>query len=87
MKIRRVKYKKERQWKTAYLPVWLYIVIKKKEEKVVSYIMFAVNARTKKSMGSVPLHLPKLLGISFLVEILGILLMLWVEFDYSWLFY
>lgn len=76
---------KGRQWKTAYLPVWLYSYQEKRGESGILHYV-AVNARTKKSMGSVPLHLPKLFGISFLVEILGILLMLWVEFDYSWLF-
>jgi len=37
-------------------------------------------------MGSVPIHMPKLFGVSCLVEFLGILAMLFVEFDYNWLF-
>ena len=46
----------------------------------------AVNARTKETMGSVPIHMPKLIGISALVEVLGIILMLFIDFDYNWLF-
>ena len=47
----------------------------------------AVNARTKETMGSVPIYIPKLFGISCLVEILGILISLLIDFDYSWLFW
>ena len=54
------------------------------EKKVLHYV--AVNARTKETMGSVPIHMPKLLGISFLVEVLGILVMFFVDFDYNWVF-
>ena len=46
----------------------------------------AVNARTKETMGSVPIHMPKLIGISILVEILGMLAMRYSDFDYNWLF-
>ena len=46
----------------------------------------AVNARTKEVMGSVPIHMPKLFLVSFIVEIIGFFAMLFVEFDYSWLF-
>ena len=46
----------------------------------------AVNARTKETMGSVPIHMPKLFGVSVLVEILGILAMSFVDWDYSFLF-
>ena len=37
-------------------------------------------------MGSVPIHMPKLLGISALIELLGILAMMLINFDYKWLF-
>ena len=37
-------------------------------------------------MGSVPIHMPKLIGMSVLVEILGIIAMLFIDFDYSFLF-
>lgn len=72
-------------WKTAYLPVWLYSYQEDKgDKKLLHYV--AVNARTKETMGSVPIHMPKLLGISALVELLGILLMMFVDSDYSFLF-
>ena len=76
---------KGQQWKAAYLPVWLYSYQQvNKNKKILHYV--AVNARTKETMGSVPIHMPKLLGISFIVEILGIFAMLFVDFDYSWIF-
>ena len=76
---------KGQQWKAAYLPVWLYSYLQVSgEKKVLHYV--AVNARTKETMGSVPIHMPKLLGISFLVEVLGILVMFFVDFDYNWVF-
>lgn len=76
---------KGRQWVSAYFPVWLYSYQQVSgNKKVLHYV--AVNARTKETMGSVPIHMPKLIGISVLVEILGIFLMLFVDFDYNYLF-
>ena len=76
---------KGQQWKSAYLPVWLYSYLQVSgSNKVLHYV--AVNARTKETMGSVPIHLPKLLLISFLVEILGFIAMMYIEFDYNFLF-
>ncbi len=76
---------KGQQWKAAYLPVWLYSYQEVKgSKKLLHYV--AVNARTKETMGSVPIHMPKLFAISFIVEILGILAMLFIDFDYSWAF-
>ncbi len=76
---------KGQQWKSAYLPVWLYSYQEVKgDKKTLHYV--AVNARTKETMGSVPIYMPKLIGVSFLVEILGIMAMLFVDFDYSFLF-
>ena len=76
---------KGRQWKTAYLPVWLYSYMQQKgENNVLHYV--AVNARTKEAMGSVPIHVPKLLGISGLIEILGILITMLADFKYDWVF-
>ena len=73
------------QWKSAYLPVWLYSYQEiKGEEKLLHYV--AVNARTKETMGSVPIHMPKLLGISFLIEVLGFIAYLFIDFDYNWTF-
>ena len=66
---------KGEQWKAAYLPVWLYSYQEKKGEKSLLHYV-AVNARTKETMGSVPIHMPKLIIVSIIVEILGLLLML-----------
>ena len=77
---------KGQQWKSAYLPVWLYSYQQEKGNKKLLHCV-AVNARTKETMGSVPIHMPKLVGISFLVEMLGVLAMIFTaDFDYSWLF-
>lgn len=61
---------KGQQWKSAYLPVWLYSYQQEKgNKKLLHYV--AVNARTKETMGSVPIHMPKLVIISVLIEILS----------------
>lgn len=65
---------KGQQWKSAYLPVWLYSYLQKKGNKNLLHYV-AVNARTKETMGSIPIHMPKLFLISALVEILGIIAM------------
>ena len=76
---------KGEQWKSAYLPVWLYSYQEvKNNQKILHYV--AVNARTKETMGSVPIHIPKLIFVSILVEILGVLAMWFVDWDYSYLF-
>ena len=76
---------KGQQWQAAYLPVWLYSYQQiKGDKKLLHYV--AVNARTKKTMGSVPIHMPKLLGISALIEILGVIAMALTDFDLKWLF-
>ena len=88
---RGVKWEKEdfnikgQQWKAAYLPVWLYSYQEVKgTKKLLHYV--AVNARTRETMGSVPIHMPKLIIVSSLVELLGVLAMLFVDFDYKWAF-
>ncbi len=68
------------QWKSAYLPVWLYSYYEK-DKNILHYV--CVNARTKKTMGSVPINKAKLFMISFLVEIIGIILMLFLKNDES----
>ncbi|MBR1377178.1 MAG: TFIIB-type zinc ribbon-containing protein [Bacilli bacterium] len=76
---------KGQQWQAAYLPVWLYSYQQVKgDKKILHYV--AVNARTKETMGSVPIHMPKLILISILVEILGILAMMFIDLNYDWLF-
>lgn len=77
---------KGKQWKSAYLPVWLYSYQQIKDNQSVLHYV-AVNGRTKKTMGSVPIHFPKLLGISAIVELLGFILMLLAsDFKYRKLF-
>ena len=68
------------------MPVWLYSYQQKKSDNSSILHYVAVNARTKETMGSVPIHIPKLFGVSVIVELLGILLMLIVDFDYKWIF-
>ena len=77
------------QWKAAYLPVWLYSY-HQKTKNLLHYV--AVNARTKETMGSVPIHTPKLLAVSAIVEVFSLILWLVVspffadsENDFSWL--
>lgn len=76
---------KGQQWKSAYLPVWLYSYQEVKgDKKVLHYV--AVNGRTKEVMGSVPINIPKLVVISALVEMLGVFLMMTIEFEFNWIF-
>lgn len=76
---------KGQQWKSAYLPVWLYSYQEVKgDKKILHYV--AVNGRTKEVMGSVPINIPKLVVISVLVEIIGVLLMMNIEFEFNWIF-
>ncbi len=78
---------KGKQWKTAYLPVWLYSYQEKKGESDSLLHYVAVNARTKETMGSVPIHMPKLFGISLLVELIGFLAFWFAsDFDYRVVF-
>ena len=77
------------QWKAAYLPVWLYSY-HQKNKNLLHYV--AVNARTKETMGSVPLHTPKLLAVSAMIEVISFILWLVVspffaesDSDFSWL--
>lgn len=78
-------YIKDEQWKSIYLPVWLYSYYQKiGDGTFLNYV--AVNARTKKITGSIPVYLPKLTLISILFEIFGIILMSIIEFNYNWIF-
>lgn len=76
------------QWKAAYLPVWLYSYQQKKGDKSLLHYI-AVNARTKETMGSIPLHMPRLILISAIIEIIGIILMIFINWGddsekYKW---
>ena len=76
---------KGQQWQAAYLPVWLYSYQQVKgSKKLLHYV--AVNARTKETMGSVPIHMPKLFAMSALVELLGFLVTLFIDGDDDWIF-
>lgn len=76
---------KGQQWKSAYLPVWLYSYQEvKKQNKILHYV--AVNARTKEVMGSVPIHIPKLIWFSILVEFFGVCLTIILDFEQDWVF-
>lgn len=59
-------------WSAAYLPVWLYSYMD--TNKMLHYV--AVNARTKETMGSVPINKGKLFLFSTIVEIIAIILMI-----------
>lgn len=78
---------KGEQWKAAYLPVWLYSYQQKKDngKSILHYV--AVNARTKETMGSVPIHMPKLIGISAVIEALSILVSTFIDDDWNWIFW
>lgn len=73
-------------WKAAYLPIWLYSYQQVKGKKHVLHYV-AVNARTKETMGSIPIHMPKLLGFSALVELFGLLFwwIVLIDWDFGWL--
>ena len=61
------------QWIAAYLPVWLYSYHEKKGNKDILHYV-AVNARTRETMGSVPINMPLLLGVSAIIEIICVIL-------------
>lgn len=76
---------KGQQWKSAYLPVWLYSY--RQSNGLLHYV--AVNARTEETMGSVPLHMPLLLIVSFIVEVVCFITGQYVneifDTDYGWI--
>ena len=59
------------QWIAAYLPVWLYSYYENKNGKQVLHYV-AVNARTKETMGSVPINKAKLFLISAIIELFSV---------------
>ena len=62
---------KGQQWKSAYLPIWLYSYqqVKSGGRNLLHYV--AVNARTKKTMGSVPVNKLRLFAVSSIIQILS----------------
>lgn len=65
---------KGQRWHAVYLPIWLYSYqeMKGKQHSLMHYV--AVNARTNEVMGSVPLHVPKLVFVSLIVQFFGTIL-------------
>ncbi len=59
------------RWHAVYLPVWLYSYQQQKGANASLIHYVAVNARTKEVMGSVPIHIPKLLVASLIAQIIG----------------
>ena len=71
---------KGQQWKSAYLPVWLYSYQQVKgDKKILHYV--AVNARTKETMGSVPINYTLLFIISAIIELFCLVAMVNIETD------
>lgn len=62
------------RWVAAYLPVWLYSYKEDKGNGRAMLHYVAVNGRSGEVMGSVPLHQRKLLAVSAIVEVIGIIL-------------
>ncbi len=60
------------RWVAAYLPVWLYSYYQQRSNGKTFLHYVAVNARTGETMGSVPVHHPKLLAAAAVVEVFGI---------------
>jgi len=60
-----------KQWKAAYFPVWLYSY--QQPSKQIHYV--AVNGQTLKTMGSVPIHQPKLWMFSLLMGVIAAILL------------
>lgn len=75
---------KGEQWKAAYLPVWIYSYQHIKGNKSELHYV-AVNARTEETAGSVPIHMPKLIFMSLLVELLSYFVTLKIEFGHEWI--
>lgn len=72
------------QWLAVYLPVWLYSYYEKKKNKSLLHYV-AVNARTKETMGSVPINKTLLFIVSAIIEFIfgtiGIYLFMVLSYD------
>ena len=62
------------RWAAAYLPVWLYSYQQRKSNGQTFLHYVAVNARTGKTMGSVPVNQKKLLAIAAVIQVAGMVL-------------
>lgn len=62
------------RWVSAYLPVWLYSYYERKKNGSSFLHYVAVNGRTGETMGSVPINKPRLLAVSAVVQVIGMIL-------------
>lgn len=62
------------RWISAYLPVWLYSYFEDKGSGKGLLHYVAVNGRTGETMGSVPLNQLALLGVSAIVQVIGMII-------------
>ncbi|MGC0249838.1 TFIIB-type zinc ribbon-containing protein [Pseudactinotalea sp. Z1748] len=62
------------RWAAAYLPVWLYSYHQQRSNGKSFLHYVAVNARTGKTMGSVPVNQPKLLAVAAAVQVVGMII-------------
>ncbi|MGC0272084.1 TFIIB-type zinc ribbon-containing protein [Pseudactinotalea sp. Z1739] len=62
------------RWAAAYLPVWLYSYHQQRSNGRSFLHYVAVNARTGKTMGSVPVNQPKLLAVAAAVQVVGMII-------------
>ena len=62
------------RWAAAYLPVWLYSYHEKRSNGRSFLHYVAVNGRTGKTMGSVPVNHPKLLAVAGAVQVVGMII-------------
>lgn len=62
------------RWVSAYLPVWLYGYYERKRNGTAFLHYVAVNGRTGETMGSVPIHKAKLLAVSAVVQVIGMVI-------------
>jgi len=71
---------KGKQWRSAYLPVWIYSYQqeKSKDKNQIHYV--AVNGRTQKAMGSVPLDITSLIIASAVIAV-GLAFLTFLFFD------
>lgn len=58
-------------WHAVYLPIWLYSFLEKKNnnKEVLHYV--ALNGRSGKTMGSIPIYKSKLVFVSILISMIG----------------
>ncbi|MCL2444852.1 TFIIB-type zinc ribbon-containing protein [Candidatus Saccharibacteria bacterium] len=63
---------KGQRWVSSYLPVWLYSYYEPKRNRqgILHYV--AVNGRTGKTMGSVPVCQPRLIAVSAVIQLIAI---------------